>query len=141
MEQRRRNERIFPWSINRGQEYKEEGRRGLHKVESRSIDALLKNYSFRIPALKITNNNSNSVIIVEKKRKELNIPLSLSPMYPIHTSNSVNEPKSKQRKKKEREERDRRIRVQVNPPIYPPSQFIDLIVHKPLGVTDVARWA
>lgn len=110
-------------------------------VEINRRPSLLKNYSFRIPALKITNNNSNSVIIVEKKRKELNIPLSLLPMYPIHTSNSVNEPKSKQRKKKEREERDRRIRVQVNPPIYPPSQFIDLIVHKPLGVTDVARWA
>lgn len=45
--------------------------------------------------------------------------------YPI-----VSSTKSKQRK-----------HTKVNPPIYPPSQFIDLIVHKPLGVTDVARSA
>lgn len=66
-------------------------------------------------------------------------------------SNSVSDPKSKQKKKKKKKERntltvDRNKlacskRVQVNPPIYPPSppQFIDLIVQKPVGITDVAR--
>lgn len=49
---------------------------------------------------------------------------------PLSTYPIVSSTKSKQRK-----------HTKVNPPIYPPSQFIDLIVHKPLGVTDVARSA